>query len=536
MCVEDGDPIASRAERLSREAVSHVFTTLCGKSDADDKFTGMQREMNLYIKRTIQTAIEAGQEAGKRELAREQYRSSKAMEQLQASFKAKAKENEDRRVAELVARVDRMCNALGAQKQEFEQNLKEFERASKIMSERAALHEKQGKDWAAQMAALKRQADEARAEAESAQREADRERRAAAVLQDKVDDLERRLADEAAATKAVSARWSNDVELMQTQLQTEVEARIAAEQRLLEANDARSRSARDETMATASSKAGATAETEMCKKCEAREELTAELQAAVALLNDQLSSVYREKATAEKEREREHAKAIAAVRDEMAAQLTAARDAQAFAEKVAKRLENELLKQSQAIVQQQQAGRQQAPGLKRRMGGGKQHTEFKDFSADIDRLTGGGKTKAPPGASQGLHTPREPAEQDSAHTQLPAMLPVHASAGSFRPPSCRPGVGGAGVGGPGVGGEVRLGEIRKPTPPIGASGANRGRGGKACPSLNLAEVERQGGPGGVAAAEGTAATERAGGLGTARRDLSRGARHLLASRGSYSAR
>lgn len=108
--------MANRAEKLSREAVSHVFNTLCGKSDAPDKFTGMQREMNLYIKRTIQAAIEAGQESGKKELAREQYRNSKAMEQLQANFKAKGKESEERRVAELVARVDRMCNALAAQK------------------------------------------------------------------------------------------------------------------------------------------------------------------------------------------------------------------------------------------------------------------------------------------------------------------------------------------------------------------------------------------------------------------------------------
>ena len=115
-CGEEGDHVANRAEKLSREAVSHVFTTLCGKSDAPDKFTGMQREMNLYIKRTIQAAIEAGQESGKKELAREQYRNSKAMEQLQANFKAKGKESEERRVAELVARVDRMCNALAAQK------------------------------------------------------------------------------------------------------------------------------------------------------------------------------------------------------------------------------------------------------------------------------------------------------------------------------------------------------------------------------------------------------------------------------------
>ena len=34
--------MAGRAEKLSAEAVNHVFVTLCGKADAPDKFTGMQ--------------------------------------------------------------------------------------------------------------------------------------------------------------------------------------------------------------------------------------------------------------------------------------------------------------------------------------------------------------------------------------------------------------------------------------------------------------------------------------------------------------
>ena len=404
------------------------------------------------------------------------------------------------------------------------------------------------------MAALKRQAGESQAQAESALREADRERRAAVILQDKVDALERRLADEEAAAKNVSKRWNHDVELMQTQLQTEVEARIAAEHRLLEVEANFGRDTQQEASAGASSNQAGEDEQALCTKCPAREELVSELQSAVALLNDQLSAVYREKAAGEKEREWEHAKALSALKDEMAEQLTAARDAQAFSEKIAKRLEHELLKQSQAILQQQQASRQQASGLKRRMGGGKQHAEFRDFSAEVERLTGGGNRLKAPSAStgQGAHTPREPADQEAVHTQLPVMPPAHSSSGSFRPASGRAaGVveGGGRTGGGGA--EVRLGEIRKPTPPIGggggggggcgasASGAHsshrrRGAKGHACPSLNLADIERHGNPVGASGGDGsmgTAVTERTSARGGWRQDgqMARGARHLLPS-------
>jgi hypothetical protein len=36
------DEVVDRAEKLSAEAVSHVFLTLCGTAEAPDKFTGMQ--------------------------------------------------------------------------------------------------------------------------------------------------------------------------------------------------------------------------------------------------------------------------------------------------------------------------------------------------------------------------------------------------------------------------------------------------------------------------------------------------------------
>ncbi len=38
----DMDDVVARAEKLSAEAVSHVFLTLCGTAEAPDKFTGMQ--------------------------------------------------------------------------------------------------------------------------------------------------------------------------------------------------------------------------------------------------------------------------------------------------------------------------------------------------------------------------------------------------------------------------------------------------------------------------------------------------------------
>ena len=43
VCVD----VMARAEKLSAEAVSHVFLTLCGKTDAPDKFTGMQVSVAL---------------------------------------------------------------------------------------------------------------------------------------------------------------------------------------------------------------------------------------------------------------------------------------------------------------------------------------------------------------------------------------------------------------------------------------------------------------------------------------------------------
>jgi hypothetical protein len=38
----DVEDVVVRAEKLSAEAVSHVFLTLCGTAEAPDKFTGMQ--------------------------------------------------------------------------------------------------------------------------------------------------------------------------------------------------------------------------------------------------------------------------------------------------------------------------------------------------------------------------------------------------------------------------------------------------------------------------------------------------------------
>jgi len=512
---------------------------------------GLQREMNLYIKRIIQSAVQAGQEAGKKELAREQYRHSKATEQLVAGFKAQAKASEDRRVAALVARVDTMCNSLQAEKEQFERHLKEVERASLAMKERAVLHEKQGKDWAAQMAALRRELDEARAQAESVAREADRERRAAVVLRDEVATLQKRLSEQEDAVRSVSKKWNDDVELMQTQLQLEVAARIAAEARALEAQDAGRRMAEQEhDEAQAFTHQGQGGAGGACAQCQEKEELVHELESAVALLNDQLSAVYREKATGDKDKEKQHARALAAVRDEMAEQLSAARDGQAFAEKVAQRLENELLKQSQIILQQQQSSRQQAGGLKRRLGAGKQHAEFKDFSADVERLTGGGKCKAPGNGTVGSHPPREALEHElgthatnAAHTQLPAMPPAHAPppfpVGMTRLSSARGSGGGSSAnsgGGSAGGGEARLGEIRKPTPPIGG-GSGRNPRSKACPSLNLSAIESADRPEAEGAGggwrQGEVSTDRGGVGGRARL---RGGRPTLPRAGAATAR
>jgi len=541
--------------------------------------------MNLYIKNIIHAAIAAGQEAGDKELAREKYRNFKTIEQLVENFKAKAEESEHRRVAALVKRVDSMCNSLEAQKHEFNQNLMEFERASLAMKERAMLHQTQALDWAAQMAALKQHADEARVNAQAAALEADKHRRAGVIMQQSIDAMQRCITQEQAATKKVGKQWSDDVELMQSQLQNEVAARIAAEERLHEASDACRRGARQEE--EEEEREGAKNVHSVCVKCkdtEDKEELLGELQSAVTLLNNQLSAVYREKAAADKERERLHAKALHVLRDEMSELLVAARNGQAFAEKVAQRLEHELLKHSQTLVQQQQLARgQQAPGLKRRLGAGKQHTEFKDFTADVERLTGGGASTSTSAASAAKSrvasvAVREPLEHELAwhahtpHTQLPAMHPAHPPPfpfGTARPSSGRLGGGGCGVGGgggvegSGAGREKGLGEIRKATPPIPtyiagtppirtyiagtppirASATNRSVSSSLCPPLNLASVV-----GGGSVAIDACGTDRGGVLAggrrmddTCSRDAIREGPGLRAARGvvrkgSYSAR
>jgi len=365
------------------------------------------------------------------------------------------------------------------------------------------------------------------------------------VLRDKIAALQKRLSEQEDAVRNVSKRWNDDVELMQTQLQLEVAARTAAEVRALEAQDVGRRMADHERGAHASAHLGEGGAGGACAKCQEKEALVHELESAVALLNDQMSAVYREKAAGDKVKDKHHAKALAAVRDEMAQQLAAARDGQAFAEKVAQRLENELLKQSQIILHQQQSSRQQAAGLKRRLGAGKQHVEFKDFSADVERLTGGGgNCKAQRGVLEhevGTHATAHAA----AHTQLPAMLPAHTPpfpVGVARPSSGCGGGSGGSVSGGGVsaGGDARLGEIRKPTPPIGRDaqgGGGRNPRSNACPLLNLTALENVGRPetegAGAAGGQTGVATERGGVGGKAR---PRGSRPMLPRAGSYTAR
>jgi hypothetical protein len=371
----------------------------------------------------------------------------------------------------------------------------------------------------------------------------DKHRRAAVVLRDEVAALQMRLSEQEDAVRNISKRWIDDVELMQTQLQLEVAARTAVEVRALEAQDLGRRMADQERGAHESAHQGEGGAGGACAKCQEKEALVHELESAVALLNDQMSAVYREKAAGNKEKDKQHAKALAAVRDEMAEQLVAARDGRAFAEKVAQRLENELLKQSQIILHQQQSSRQQAAGLKRRLGAGKQHVEFKDFSVDVERLTG---CKAQRGALEhevGTHATAHAA----AHTQLPAMPPAHNPpfpVGIARPSSGRGGGSGGGASGGGVsaGGDARLGEIRKPTPPIGREARGGGGGcqnprSNACPLLNLSALENVGRPetegAGAFSGQAGVATERGGLGGRARPGASR---PMLPKAGSYTAR
>ena len=344
-----GGDVMVQAEKLSAAAVSHVFMTLCGQTDAPDKFTGMQREMNLYMKNIIRTAVEAGQAAGKKDLAREEYRSAKAFEavkamlqgaytdgdendarlggvaRLVACYRTKIKESHERRIAELVTRVDAMCNSLEGQKEEFGRNLTEFERTSRALRKEVHEHETQRQVFECRIQELTREVEEARVNADAASHDADRERQVALVLRDQVRELEARLAEALASIKDVNRRWGEDASLMQTQLQAEVAARIAAEESLREALEASRRQAlREDTESSITRNENTTlAQNERtesdgpCSKCGGGE-LVQELQSAVALLNDELTSAYRLKTAQEEKLVHSHAKALAAAKAEWA--------------------------------------------------------------------------------------------------------------------------------------------------------------------------------------------------------------------------
>ena len=103
------------AEDMAREAVTSIVVTLCGKSDQKDRFTGLQREMDLVVSNAVRCAFAAGKETIARELHHHEFRMQKALEKQAEAFEQHSREGLER----ARRRMESMCKDLENQQDEF---------------------------------------------------------------------------------------------------------------------------------------------------------------------------------------------------------------------------------------------------------------------------------------------------------------------------------------------------------------------------------------------------------------------------------
>ena len=120
------------------------------------------------------------------------------------------------------------------------------------------------------------------------------------------------------------------------------------------------------------------------------------------------------------------------------------------------------------------------------------HAEFKDFTRQIERLTGGSGARKASAEAAGVDVDDQGLAASAA--------PQPAFVGTARPSSPRVLHSGACLARPG--GDLRLGDIKKPTPPIGGVGRDKtraagcggtreGLGDGSCPPASLAPLSNQ---------------------------------------------
>jgi hypothetical protein len=80
-------PELPAAETMARDAVSHVFLTLCGQSDREDRYTGMQHDMNSTMIQAVRTAYATGRHVAMQEAKRADAGKQRLLEQHAAGSK-----------------------------------------------------------------------------------------------------------------------------------------------------------------------------------------------------------------------------------------------------------------------------------------------------------------------------------------------------------------------------------------------------------------------------------------------------------------
>eukprot|EP00291_Cryptomonas_curvata_P025341 CAMPEP_0172163908 /NCGR_PEP_ID=MMETSP1050-20130122/7539_1 /TAXON_ID=233186 /ORGANISM="Cryptomonas curvata, Strain CCAP979/52" /LENGTH=125 /DNA_ID=CAMNT_0012834163 /DNA_START=188 /DNA_END=562 /DNA_ORIENTATION=- len=100
---------------MARDAVSHVFRTLCGKSDQEDRFTGMQQDMNSTMIQAVRTAYATGRHVALIEAKRADAGKQRLLEQHAAGSKKWMEEM----LASATTQIESMCQKVEEQNKQF---------------------------------------------------------------------------------------------------------------------------------------------------------------------------------------------------------------------------------------------------------------------------------------------------------------------------------------------------------------------------------------------------------------------------------
>ena len=112
-------------ERMAREAVSNVFLTLCGQTDTEDRYTGMQREMCFTMVQAVRAAFAAGRQIAMQEAGRADAGKLRLAEKQAADLR---KWFEDM-VSAAKQQLDKMCAKVEDQNRQVRRSAHEHERA-----------------------------------------------------------------------------------------------------------------------------------------------------------------------------------------------------------------------------------------------------------------------------------------------------------------------------------------------------------------------------------------------------------------------